>query len=167
MTAALLLLQRYWRPVAIIVMVLATVLAVYGKGRNDERGAWKARMEQTKAAAAKETLRLVEKNYVIAIAAAEVIERERTVTRNLIKKVNVYVPVDSCPLPGGFRVLHDSAARGEDPAAAGRTDAAAVAAQDAASIVIENYGLCREDQQRLISLQQWAREIAATPILCQ
>jgi hypothetical protein len=41
--------------------------------------------------------------------------RIRTVTKTIIKEVPVYVQADACPMPAGFRVLHDAAANGEVP----------------------------------------------------
>jgi hypothetical protein len=159
--------KAYWRPIALVLMVVALVLAVYGKGRNDERVKWQKRTDALLIEAAKETQRLVEKNYVIEQQIVKTIERERIVTRNIVEQVNVLIPADACPLPGGFRVLHDAAARGDDPAPAGGTNAPAVAAQDAARTVVDNYGTCREDRERLIALQAWARDVASTPILCK
>lgn len=88
-------------------------------------------------------------------AAAQI--KIRTITQTIIKKVPVYVQATDCPMPGGFRVLHDAAAHGELPDAARIPDAAAVPAQDVASTVAENYGTCREVAQRLTSLQEWVR----------
>lgn len=87
----------------------------------------------------------------------QVVEKIRTVTKTITKEVTVYVPSDSCPLPGGFRVLHDAAANGEVPDTSRIPDAAAVPSQDAASTISENYGTCHETAQRLIDLQTWIR----------
>lgn len=93
---------------------------------------------------------------VIAQEAAQV--RIRTVTKTLIEKVPVYVPLDACPLPGGFRLLHDAAATdGVLPDPAGRLDAGAVPAQDAAATVVENYGIARANAAQLVWLQAWVR----------
>jgi hypothetical protein len=163
---ALVFLQRYWRPIALVVMVLAAILAVYGKGRNDEREVWKARMAAAKIAAAEETRALLEKNHALELKAAKVIERERVVTKTIVERVDREVPVNACPIDGSYRVLHDAAARGEYSPAAGRSNAPAVAVKDAARTVVENYGACREDQERLIALQQWARDVANHPVVC-
>lgn len=85
------------------------------------------------------------------------VERIVTVTHTITKEVPVYVPSDSCELPGGFRLLHDAAAHGQLPDPAGIPDAAAVPAQDAAATVADNYGTCREISQRLIDLQAWVK----------
>lgn len=82
----------------------------------------------------------------------------RTVTKTLIEKVPVYVKVNDCPLPGGFRLLHDAAAANvEVPGPASVADAAAVPAQDAAELVLENYGICHANAARLVGLQGWVR----------
>lgn len=87
----------------------------------------------------------------------KVVEQIAVVTETITKEVPVYVPLDSPALPGGFRVLHDAAARGQVPDPAAIPDAAAVPAQDAASTISKNYGQCREVSARLTLLQDWVR----------
>jgi len=89
------------------------------------------------------------------------VDRWRTVHdagQTIIKEVPVYVPADSPALPGGFRLLHDAAATGQLPDAAGSTDAPAVPAQDAAETVAGNYLTCRENAEQLIALQAWVHK---------
>lgn len=88
----------------------------------------------------------------------KVVEQIAVVTETITKEVPVYVPLDSPALPGGFRVLHDAAARGQVPDPAAIPDAAAVAAQDAAAIVAANYGACLENTERLKAWQLWAAQ---------
>jgi hypothetical protein len=80
------------------------------------------------------------------------------VTQTITKEVPVYVPSDSCTLPGGYRVLHDAAARGEVPQPTAGADAAPVAAQDAASTTVDNYGACRKNAASLTALQLWINQ---------
>lgn len=82
-------------------------------------------------------------------------EKGQTIT----KEVPIYVPYDSCTLPGGFRVLHDAAASNEFPDASRITDAASVNAQVAAGTVVENYATCYQIREQLISLQDWVKEM--------
>lgn len=91
------------------------------------------------------------------VAATQIVvqERIRTVTKTIIKEVPVYVKADACPMPGGFRVLHDAAADGEVPDAARIADAAPVPAQDVAATVADNYGTCLANAARLTGLQEW------------
>lgn len=90
---------------------------------------------------------------------AEAAVRIRTVTKELTREVPVYVPVGSCELPPGWRVLHDAAAEGSPAASSPGADGAPVAAEEAAATVIENYGACRDNADRLVKLQQYVREV--------
>lgn len=85
----------------------------------------------------------------------KLVQQVSVVTETIVKEVPVYVPVDTPPLPAGWRVLHDAAARGQVPSPSAIPDAAPVAAQDAAATVAANYGACRADQARLRGLQEW------------
>jgi predicted transcriptional regulator len=82
----------------------------------------------------------------------------RTVTKETIRYVPQFVHADDCPLPGGFRVLHDAAAKGLVPDPAGVPDAAPAPAQDVAATVADNYGACLENAKQLEGLQEWIHE---------
>lgn len=96
----------------------------------------------------------------------QVVEREvvktvrqiEVVTETIIKEVPVYVQADLPALPGGFRVLHDAAARGQVPDPAAIHDAAPVAPAAASSTLAANYGTCHADQERLKGLQRWVTQ---------
>lgn len=99
----------------------------------------------------------------------EIIERVRVEYRDkikvihekgetIVKRIPEYIPVNSCPLPGGFRVLHDAAAGGYDPGPAEGVNAAPVAVATVAETVAKNYTLCKTDQQRLSSLQSYIQQ---------
>lgn len=83
--------------------------------------------------------------------------------KETIKHVQVEVErripaAGGCELPPDWRVLHDHAAIGtEAPPTAGADDAP-VTAQEAASTVADNYGICRDNADRLTTLQQWVKE---------
>lgn len=87
--------------------------------------------------------------------AKEAVAKVQTVTKTIIKEVPVYVKATDCPMPGGFRVLHDAAANGEVPDASRIPDAATAPAQDVAATVADNYGTCRVIRENLIGLQAW------------
>lgn len=127
--------------------------------------AWAARMEAKgyARAQAEYTLQAQKANVAreslaapIALQEQQAQVRVRTVTKTIVEKVPVYVQTNACPLPGGFRLLHDAAAtHGKVPDTAHLADAAAVPAQEAARTVVENYGTCHETTARLIGLQSW------------
>lgn len=88
----------------------------------------------------------------------KVVEKIAVVTETITKEVPVYVPSDSPALPGGFRLLHDAAARGEVPNPSGIPDAAPAAAQDVAATVAANYGTCLQYAARVKAWQVWAAQ---------
>ena len=86
------------------------------------------------------------------------VERIVVVTETIIKEVPTYVKATDCPMPGGFRVLHDAAAHGTLPDPARIADASSVPAAAVATTVAINYGTCHETAQRLTDLQGWVTE---------
>lgn len=80
----------------------------------------------------------------------------------IIKEVPVYVTVEAdaaCVLHRGFVRLHDAAAAGRLPQAAGAADAlpAGIALSAVAGTVADNYQRCHENAEQLKSLQEWIR----------
>lgn len=73
----------------------------------------------------------------------------------IIREVPVFVRSDEW-LSGGFRLLHDAAARNAVPDTAGIADAAPVAAQDAAATVADNYTDCNVYTKQLNGWIDWA-----------
>lgn len=123
----------------------------YAAGQADLLEAQRKAAKPIIAQQAKVTERVVTK-YVDRIK----VIRERGAT--IVREVPIYVPSDAAPLPGGFRLLHDAAALGAVPDAAGIPDAAPVAAQDAASTVVDNYTTYHETAARLTALQDWVKQ---------
>jgi hypothetical protein len=73
----------------------------------------------------------------------------------VIKEIQVLVPLDSPLLAGGVRVAHDAAARGrlpDDPEGTARA-ASPVETLTVLSTVAENYGTCRAEYEKLVALQ--------------
>ena len=151
--------------IAAMLVILAVVSSLYGVYRFNE---W--REARSLAHYKAENAALKADNAALSVALEREKATERVVTKyvdrlqvvagrteTIIKEVPIYVPADSADLPAGFRVLHDAAATGELPDPAGIADAAPVPAQDAASTVIENYGVCWATGEQLKSLQDWIR----------
>lgn len=144
-----------------ILAVLLIILGVYGIGRwhgstatqeqwDAEKLAQAVRVAETKTAQAETAVKVVTE-YVDRIQ----VVREKGDT--IIKKVPVYVPTDSCSLPGGFRVLHDAAAANTLPDSTRVADAPAADAQTVAATVADNYNTCNGIREQLIALQAWAK----------
>jgi hypothetical protein len=81
----------------------------------------------------------------------------REAGESILKEAPVYVPSTTvCDLPGGFRLLHDAAVRGDSlPAASGDIDAPPASAQDLAAAVADNYTTYHAVARQLEALQTW------------
>lgn len=147
-----------------IAIALGLMLAAFLSGIKVDGWRRDARELKREQAAQREVARLVEISYKAGQQLTQVIERERIVTRTIKEALNVYLPTDALGdvcrvLPAGWRVLHDSAAQGVDPAAASGSDAAGPSPQAAAEAVIDNYSSCRRNAARLGALQDYVRAI--------
>lgn len=151
---------REWGLLVLAVAIGAIALYATGHshGKQGERARWLEWQAQQDAYVAKRLAERNEATQQITEDRAESREVIRTVTNTILKEVPVYVPRDSCDLPPGYRLLHDAAAAGVPPPPAG-TDAAPVPAQAAVATVIDNYGTCHDNADRLAKLQQWVREV--------
>lgn len=98
------------RAILVILVVGGIFWSGYSKGSSSVQGEW----DQEKAAQAEAVAKLREEQAKVTDALVtdyeKMLEQARSNTTTVIKKVPVYVPKDSCPLPAGFRVLHNEAA---------------------------------------------------------
>lgn len=143
-------------------VIAASYGAAYWKGRQD---GWDKR-EEVAEAAAREQERLsarlaalrgkVTERVVVEYRDRVKVVREKG--EEVIREVERLVPVGSCDLPAGWRVLHDAAVTGSLPRPSLGANGAAVSAQDAALTVIANYTTCHENAERLTALQRWATQ---------
>jgi hypothetical protein len=145
----------------LLLGVVLALLAVYGLGRHQgaaaERQDWQAKADADARKVAEQGERAAEKTVQVVTQYVDRVQVIREKAKSITKEVPIYVPSHSCPMPGGFRVLHDAAARGELPDSAGVADALAVPPQDIAATVSDNYGTCHEVAEQLTSLQEWVR----------
>lgn len=144
-------------------LVAASYGAAYVKGRTDGwdkreavAAAEMAEAERLSARLAASRARVTEK---VVIRYRDRVRVVREKGEDVIREVEKLVPVGSCDLPAGWRLLHDAAASARPiPATSERANAAAVSAQDAALTVVSNYSTCHETAERLIALQQWTTQ---------
>ena len=115
-------------------LVLAIVIGLFGfgysKGAASVQADWDAeKLETEKAISAlkEEHARLT--NKIITDYQTE-LSKIKGMTITIVKKVPTYVPSNSCPMPAGFRVLHDAAALNQIPGAPIDPDAAPSAVGD-------------------------------------
>lgn len=139
-----------------LAILVAVAVFAYLKGEQSVQVEWDAEKhaqqilaETTKRKQAETTVQVVTK-YVDRVK----VVREQGQT--IIKEVTKYVPNDSCPLPAGFRVLHDAATDGSPAPAPGTIDEeASVPAEVATQTVVDNYTNCRLNTEQLEALQDW------------
>lgn len=136
---------------------LAAALVVFGwfKGSSNVQAKWDtATHQQSLQVAAIKT----EQAEATVKVVTEYVDRVKVVTRrgaDIIKEIPVYVPSDTCTLPAGFRLLHDAAASGSTPDAAGIADAQPVDAATVAATLADNYTAARLNAEQLTALQDW------------
>ncbi len=147
---------------ALIALLLIVAAGTWGwhKGAESVRAEWETERRELAIKAAEVKAAQAEAGTR---AVTRYVDRVRTVrepAETLIKEIPVHVPSDTCALPAGFRVLHDTAARGFHPPAAGAADATPVAAQDLASTIALNYADCQQNAEQLSALQSWAADVS-------
>ena len=149
------LMGRYRFP-AELAGVLALVIAAYFYGGVSYR-------EQI--AEMKQQVRIAEEKsqQVNTVIETKIIEKVRVVkenvyiTREIVKEVAGRQLDAQCSLPQSTISLHDSASRNEVPQRAAATDGtpSGIEASRLLDRVIENYGACHENTEKLKAWQEW------------
>lgn len=112
-----------WKALGAIAVVAALFIGGCRHGEQNVQAAWDAEKFTDQQAALiligvqNEITNQVIQGYI------EKINTIQSTTKVITKKVKVYVPANSCPLPPGFRVLHNAAVRNELPDPASEPDA--------------------------------------------
>lgn len=76
--------------------------------------------------------------------------------QTIIEQVPVYLPANSCDLPGNFRLLHDAGVSGTPiSGTTSSADAAPIDLETATTTILSNYKTCRETRETLVGLQSW------------
>lgn len=91
-------------------------------------------------------------------------KKDRIITKEVIRYVDVTPAPDRCTLPGTWRVRHDTAATGEpaDPPRLAAGGAAPVADAAALETVADNYAACRLAIEQVKGWQRFWKIAAAT-----
>lgn len=149
------------------IAVVTGLLGAYHHGRRVEAGeVAKQRLQQQQTIQRLQEDRQSKSDQLALLNAArraEAAPRERLITKEVTRYVQVTEPADRCTLPGTWRVRHDAAATGMPLAAETGTLAlgTAAAVDDAAALetVADNYATARECLARLEAWQRRYREI--------
>lgn len=151
-----------------ILIALALAAGLFGSGYY---AATKSKNEEIAAAAAE--FQLKEQALQLAVAEAEGQIKEVIVTeyvdRIKIVKEKEYVYREqaetsvpaTCELPAGWVYLHDAAATSgvADPTRSSDATPSGVKDNQALGVVAENYSICRQNAEQLISLQKYVTEL--------
>ena len=154
------------RAIAVGVVLIVVSTAIYQFGRHVKAGEVAEETLKTARAQATQVQQLQDKADLLATAngllRASSAPKERLITKEITRYVDV-TPVDQrCTLPGSWRLRHDAAATGEPLAEAGSVaTGSAEDVEDAAALetVGENYAVARECLAKLDGWQQRYREL--------
>jgi hypothetical protein len=149
------LMGQYRLPVE-LVGVVALVIAAYFYGGISYREQIAEMKQQIKVAEE----RSQQVNTVIEtkiIEKVKVVKENVYITREIVKEVAGQQLDAQCSLPQSTISLHDSASRNEVPQRAAATDGtpSGIEASRLLDRVIENYGACHENAEKLKAWQQW------------
>lgn len=156
------IISQYRLP-AELVGVVFLVVGSYLFGSYGTEMTWRERVAEleAKVKAAEEQSQQV--NTVIEtkiVTKVKVIKENVYVNREIIKEVAGKQLDAQCTLPRSTVSLHDSASRNEVPERAAATDGtpSGVEASRLLDRVVENYGACHENAEKLRMWQEWYRE---------
>jgi hypothetical protein len=156
------LISQYKLPAELVGVVLL-VAGSYLFGSYGTEMAWRERVREleAKVKAAEEKSQQV--NTVIETKIVEkikIVKENVYVNREIIKEVAGKQLDAQCTLPKSTISLHDSASRNEVPERAAATDGtpSGVEASKLLDRVVENYGSCHENAEKLKMWQEWYRE---------
>jgi hypothetical protein len=142
--------------VALLLVLICTFYA--GKRVNDNQWLAKVHELEQKVAIADEKSKAI--NTVVETKVVEkvkVVKQNVYVNKEIIKEVAGKQLDAKCSLPESTIMLVNSASQNEvarSPSGADGT-ASTVKASDVLSTVVENYGICNETREKLISFQEW------------
>jgi hypothetical protein len=149
------LMGQYRFPVE-LTGVVALVIAAYFYGGVSYREQLAEMKQQVRIAEEKSQ----QVNTVIEtkiIEKVKVVKQNVYITREIVKEVAGQQLDSQCSLPRSTISLHDSASRNEVPQRAESTDGtpSGIEASRLLDRVIENYGACHENTEKLKAWQQW------------
>jgi len=156
------MMGQYKLPAELVGVVLL-VVGAYFYGGHGVQSAWLARVAELEAKVKIAEEKSQQVNTVIEtkiVTKVKVIKENVYVNREIIKEVAGKQLDAQCTLPKSTVSLHDSASRNEVPERAAATDGtpSGVEASRLLDRVVENYGACNENAEKLRMWQEWYRE---------
>ena len=156
------MITQYKLPFELVGVVLLAVGSYLFGGYGTEMS-WRARVAELEAKVKIAEEKSQQVNTVIQTKIVEkikVVKENVYVNREIIKEVAGKQLDAQCTLPKSTVSLHDSASRNEVPERAAATDGtpSGVEASRLLDRVVENYGACHENAEKLRMWQEWYRE---------
>ena len=156
------IISQYKLPAELIGVVLL-VIGSYLFGSYGTEMTWRARVAELEAKVKVAEEKSQQVNTIIEtkiVTKVKVIKENVYVNREIIKEVAGKQLDAQCTLPKSTVSLHDSASRNEVPERTAATDGtpSGVEASRLLDTVVENYGACHENAEKLRMWQEWYRE---------
>mgnify|MGYP000683924348 CR=1 FL=1 len=156
------MMGQYKLPAELVGVVLL-IVGAYFYGGHGVQSAWLARVAELEAKVKVAEEKSQQVNTVIEtkiVTKIKVVKENVYVNREIIKEVAGKQLDAQCTLPKSTVSLHDSASRNEVPERAAATDGtpSGVEASRLLDRVVENYGSCNENAEKLRMWQEWYRE---------
>ena len=156
------MMGQYKLPAEVVGVVLL-VVGAYFYGGYGVQSAWLARVAELEAKVKIAEEKSQQVNTVIETKIVEkikIVKENVYVNREIIKEVAGKQLDAQCTLPQSTISLHDSASRNEVPERAAATDGtpSGIEASRLLDRVVENYGACNENAEKLRMWQEWYRE---------
>ena len=156
------MMGQYKLPAELVGVVLL-VVGAYFYGGHSVQSAWLARVAELEAKVKIAEEKSQQVNTVIEtkiVTKVKVIKENVYVNREIIKEVAGKQLDAQCTLPKSTVSLHDSASRNEVPERAAAVDGtpSGIEASRLLDRVVENYGACHENAEKLRAWQEWYTE---------
>ena len=156
------MMGQYKLPAELVGVVLL-VIGSYLFGSYGTEMTWRERVAELEAKVKVAEEQSQQVNTVIETKIVEkikIVKENVYVNREIIKEVAGKQLDAQCTLPKSTVVLHDSASRNEVPERAAATDGtpSGIEASRLLDRVVENYGACHENAEKLRMWQEWYRE---------
>lgn len=149
---------KIWLVIAILVAVAIGGRVAYNNGKAEVQAKWDASVERGRAIV--EDLKK-QRGTVTTVTEIKYVEREKVIRekgKTITELREVFVPVDSGYLSGGFRLFYDAAITNTVPLPASIATAAPIAIEDVADTHAYNAEQCNVAYEKVAKWNEWADE---------
>jgi predicted transcriptional regulator len=156
------LIPAQYKLVAQVGSVIVLAFGLYLEGGMSNEDKWQLKVKEMQAEIAKTEKEGAEASVKVVTKYVDRVQIVKEKGDAIVQKIPEYISKDAdakCPIPNGFVVLHDAAAKGEVPDSTRDVNEATsrVALSTVGKTVTENYTICHQTEEQLKSLQEWVR----------